>query len=383
MRTVSSGVSDLDELLDDGILVGDNVVWVVDRDVFDSVDGPLLAGVSDGQPAVYVTMTQDPGQLARRLPANTEVLDARPGQVLSDPTQLARAVVERASHAGARIVIDDLDALAARLGPDSAVGFFTRTCPIFFSLGAIAYWRIGRRISPGVLDEIRKMTQCVIEIRRDQLHVIKAERRPFAEGKMVSADISNGHLRLGPDKAIGRLAAGLRKIRADRGLNQAELGRLAGVSPSAISQAESGTRGLGLDTLLRLSQALQVSLDEILANRTAGDYVLARRDNAATRTGITPMFEHAYHGLRGYLVELEPGESGSPRSLHKDAEAILVTSGLVKVDLGDETPVLRAGDAVLATRIPVRGWTNLLSTTSRLFWILREPDHVEGPPHGR
>lgn len=86
----------------------------------------------------------------------------------------------------------------------------------------------------------------------------------------------------------------------------------------------------------------QISLDEIHANRTAGVYVLARRDNAAARTGITPIFELAYHGLRAYLVELAPGESGSPRTLHQDAEAILVTSGLVTVDLGDEMPVLLA-----------------------------------------
>lgn len=382
MKTVSSGVPALDALLDSGILVGDNVVWVADRQDFDWVDAPLLGGRAEGEPGVFVTMTQDPELVARRLPAGVEVLDARPGQVLADPVHLARTVVERGSIAGARIVIDDLDALASRLGADGVINFFTKTCPIFFSVGAIAYWRISRRTSPRVIEEIRKMTQCVIEIRRDQLHVIKAERRPFVEGKIVSADTSGGQLQLGPDKAIGRLAAGLKRIRAERGLSQADLGRLAGVSPSAISQTESGTRGLGLETLLRLSQALQTSIDEMLANQTVGDYVLARRDSVSSRTGITPLFEQGFHGLRGYYVELAPGESGSPRTLHKDAEAILIVSGLVKVDLGVETPVLRAGDAVLATRVPVRGWTNLLTTASRLFWILREPDHLQAPANG-
>lgn len=378
MQTVSSGISDLDELLGGGILVGDNVVWVAEKDVFDAIDRPLLAGAGPVGAAVYVTLTQAPEQVARLLPRGVEILDARPGQSMADPNAFARAVVDKGSRPNARIVIADLDTIVARLGAENTVTLFTRTCPVLFSLGAIAYWRISRTTSPTIVEDIRKMTQCVIQIRNGTLQVVKAERRPLAEGKIVSADVINGQLRLGPEKAIGRLSAGLRQIRLDRGLNQAELGRLAGVSPSAISQAEAGIRGLGLDTLLRLSQKLQIGIDEILANRTVGDYILARHDNEATRAGITPMFEHAAHGLRGYFVELGPGESGAPRTLHKDAEAILVTSGLVKVDLGIETPVLRAGDAVLATRVPVRGWTNLLNKPSRLFWILREPDHVAG-----
>ena len=378
MQTVSSGIDDLDGLLGGGILVGDNVVWVAERDAFEVIDRPLLAGTSSTGTAVYVTFTQSPEQVRPTLPRGVEILDARPGQLLADPNAFTRAVVERGSQPNARIVIPDLDAIAARFGPEMTIKLFTRTCPVLFGLGAIAYWRISRATSPHIVEEIRKMTQCVLEIRNGALQVIKAERRPHAEGKIVSADVSNGQLRLGPERAIGRLAVGLRRLRVERGLNQAELGRLAGVSPSAISQAEAGIRGLGLDTLLRLSQNLQIGIDEILANRTTADYVLARHDNVATRAGVTPMFEHASHGLRGYLVELGPGESGSPRTLHKDAEAVLVTSGLIKVDLGVETPVLRAGDAVLATRVPVHGWTNLLTKPSQLFWILREPDHVGG-----
>jgi len=33
---------------------------------------------------------------------------------------------------------------------------------------------------------------------------------------------------------------------------------------------------------------------------------------------------------------------------------------------------LRAGDAILATRAPIRGWTNLQGEPASLFWILRD-----------
>ncbi|MFZ1653548.1 MAG: helix-turn-helix domain-containing protein [Candidatus Nanopelagicales bacterium] len=379
MLIVSSGVPGLDDLLGGGILVGDNVVWVAEPTTFDIVSRPLLAGAGPGESATYVTLTQAPEQAARKLPKGVEILDARGGQTLADPGSFVRAVVERGSRPHARIVVDGLDAVAERFGPEGAIELFTRTCPVLFGLGAIAYWRISRNSAPNVIEAIRRLTQSVLEIRSGALRVIKAERRPNVEGKIVSADTNDGQLRLGPEKVIGRLAAGLRKIRTDRDLTQADLGRLAAVSPSAISQAEAGMRGLGLDTLLRLSQNLQISIDEILSNRTAGDYILARYDTLPTRAGVTPMFDHPNHGLRGYLVELGPGESGAPRSPHKDAEAILVASGLVKVDLGNETPVLRAGDAVLVTRVPVLGWANLLNKPSRFFWLLREPGHVGEP----
>jgi hypothetical protein len=51
---------------------------------------------------------------------------------------------------------------------------------------------------------------------------------------------------------------------------------------------------------------------------------------------------------------------------------ILVAQGLVQVDLGTATPVMRAGDAVLARRVAIKGWRNLLPQDARLFWILRD-----------
>jgi hypothetical protein len=49
-----------------------------------------------------------------------------------------------------------------------------------------------------------------------------------------------------------------------------------------------------------------------------------------------------------------------------------VAAGLVQVDLGAETPVMRAGDALLASKVAVLGWRNLLGEPARLFWIIRD-----------
>ena len=55
---------------------------------------------------------------------------------------------------------------------------------------------------------------------------------------------------------------------------------------------------------------------------------------------------------------------------HKGLEMILVADGLVLVDLGDQTPVMRAGDALMVRRVAIRGWENLRREPARLFWVV-------------
>ena len=111
--------------------------------------------------------------------------------------------------------------------------------------------------------------------------------------------------------ALGRLGEGLRRIRQERHLSQADLARRAGVSPSAISQAEAGHRGLALDTLLTLAEALEIGLDDLLGVRTTGDYVLARRDRMGSPVGPVALLDDPAAGLRAYLVQLRRAGAGT------------------------------------------------------------------------
>ncbi len=57
--------------------------------------------------------------------------------------------------------------------------------------------------------------------------------------------------------------AALRSLRENRGHTQGGLATLAGLPPSVISLYESGARSPGLDSLLALAGALDVSLDDL------------------------------------------------------------------------------------------------------------------------
>jgi transcriptional regulator with XRE-family HTH domain len=374
VERVSSGVAAVDDLLG-GLIPGDNIVWV-------SSDGQLVAalesgyleeGLAGGAGCWYVAVDETPRDAAKRLPDGVRVLDARPDRKHADPVVLERILVEEAGSHGARVALGRLDVLARQWGSRRALEFFSHVCPRLFDLGAIAYWWAPRSLGAPFINEVRRVTQCVVEERRGQLRVVKAEGRPAQlQGRLFHLEMAGGDITLRAEVALGRLGQGLARLREERHLTQADLARLAGVSPSAISQAEAGLRGLSVDTLLVLSEQLGVGIDHILENDTDAGYVLARRNRTTEQAAQVPLLDDPHAGLRAFLVNLGPNEKGAPPGAHKGVEAVLVAAGLVQLDLGVETPVMRAGDALLATKVGVIGWRNLLQEPARLFWIIRD-----------
>ncbi|MDQ4134354.1 MAG: helix-turn-helix domain-containing protein [Actinomycetota bacterium] len=370
-----SGVADLDELID-GLILGDNVVWVIDDDETAAriEDAMLAEAISRGQRCLYVTTSTDPRRLRARLDPAVTVLDARPRGTHGDAAALEMAIIEgvRGTPPGT-VVVDRLDRLARRWGADRAVGFFSRVCPRMFDLGALAYWRAPRKdLGNAVIDRITKVTQCVFEVTDGHLRVVKAEGRPASvQGKLLRLQVADGTICLEDERALGRLGRGLERLREQRNLTQADLARLLNVTPSAVSQAEAGKRGLSLDTLVALSDRIGVGLDDLLSAAPVPGYLLARHQRGSKGT-TTALLDDPAAGLRAYLVRLGPGESSRPEMVHKGAELVLVASGLVQVTIGTDTPVMRAGDAALATRVAVTEWRNLMNEPALLFWVLRD-----------
>lgn len=66
-------------------------------------------------------------------------------------------------------------------------------------------------------------------------------------------------------KAASNLSQNVLNLRRKRGLTQARLAQLAGATRASVALIESGSANPTLEILLKLSQALQVSLDELLA----------------------------------------------------------------------------------------------------------------------
>ena len=257
-NTVSTGVPQLDAALG-GLFWGDNVVWELDEaGSLEPFVADLLRGREQFDRIVFVRFEGDVDGLRAAHP-DAEVLDARPGWPLGDPGPLLAAVRERARVPRSLVIFDSLDALSARWGDDMAQRFFTRACPMLLDLWAVAYWSLTPSHHSAVLRQaIDATTQCVLVLGGGRLRIAKAEGRPpGVQGSVFRVQPNGSHAQLEGAPAAARLGTALRAIRIQRHLSQGELAELAGVSASAISQAERGRRGLALDTLLELTSRLE------------------------------------------------------------------------------------------------------------------------------
>src|SRR5690606_8518222 len=157
-----------------------------------------------------------------------------------------------------------------------------------------------------------------------RLRVVKAEGRPSKlQGALVDLERGDGEVRVTREHAVGRVGEGLRRLRKARNLNQRQLAELAGVTPAAISQTESGRRGLSLDTLLPRGETLGIGLDALLGSRGTPDHVVARRDRSRVEGSVTALFDDPAPGMRAYLVRLGAEEDGVPPFAHKGIELVL------------------------------------------------------------
>jgi transcriptional regulator with XRE-family HTH domain len=90
-------------------------------------------------------------------------------------------------------------------------------------------------------------------------------------------------------RASAALAFNLKHLREMRGLTQAGLGMRAGLGAAAISHFETGQRAPSLESLVKLADALDVSIDVLLGRgdiENAGhvDPIFLRASKASAET---------------------------------------------------------------------------------------------------
>ena len=246
-ETAATGVAELDRALD-GLYWGDNVVWVWEGGEASSqwlFYDAIAQRREDFGAAGYVVASSDPAEVKARWPW-LEIIDARAGTPASSPRGLLEATRQFCGRTRRPLLLfDTLEALSDRWGMRIASDFFGRCCPMLLDLGAIAYWSVpGASQYRSMNREIEQITQCILVVGAGRIRISKAEGRPpGTQGQLFRYSVQDGKLRLQPAQAVARVGMALRAYRMRRELSQSDLARLAGVSPSAISQVERGEEG--------------------------------------------------------------------------------------------------------------------------------------------
>ena len=193
----------------------------------------------------------------------------------------------------------------------------------------------------------------------------------------------------------------LRQARQQRGLTLRELAQRLGVSPSMISQIETGRASPSVSTLYALATELGVSLDDLLFNDRRTPVAPAAQDGpGAPSTPVGSLLQRADNRKRirlasgvvwerltalsepdteFLLVTYEVGGASSPEhefQRHAGHEWGFVLEGTLEVRIGFDEYVLEPGDSIsfdsttphrLANigQVPVHGIWFVLGRTGR------------------
>ncbi|MBQ0972614.1 cupin domain-containing protein [Streptomyces sp. RK31] len=154
------------------------------------------------------------------------------------------------------------------------------------------------------------------------------------------------------DDVLAEVGPRLRRIRKDREVTLVALAEATGISVSTLSRLESGQRKPGLDLLLPIAQAHQVSLDELVGAPPVGDPRVRSRPIVHGGRTHWPLTRQP-GGLQAYKV-LEPQRRLEPEPrTHEGYEWLYILSGKLRLVLGGHDVVLTAGEAAeFDTRVP-------------------------------
>ena len=151
------------------------------------------------------------------------------------------------------------------------------------------------------------------------------------------------------DQEIGRR---LRAIRTRLGMSQRHLARVSGVANATISQIEAGRLNPTVSMLKKVLDGIPMPLSEFFADDfEAGDRIFFRAADLTEIADGGVSFRQVGANLHNKAIQLlkecyQPGAgTGRHAITHEGEECGIVLSGRLEVTVGDNTEVLKAGDA--------------------------------------
>ena len=177
------------------------------------------------------------------------------------------------------------------------------------------------------------------------------------------------------------LGARIKQLRAERAPQQRQLAEKANLTPSMVSQIESGRLTPSLHTLGKIAAALGVSIASLFEGPPQGrvhvtrkkDYPVVSFDGVGEKWAVlgTGLFQgkvravvstlppHAA-GVRTDKVVIEPGQM----------KLFYVIEGKVALLYNGERHVLEAGDSAYLDGGTPHGWENLGAKTAKALWVI-------------
>lgn len=164
-----------------------------------------------------------------------------------------------------------------------------------------------------------------------------------------------GPLESGAQAITGQLGKTIQRLRKAYNLSLSDLAEQSGVAKSIISQIERNETNPTLATVWRLSQALDMSVERVLASTdetpiveklTRADTPILLSEDGLCRLSIIGWIK-TVEWLQYYDFHAEPGgELDSDGHQRGSIECLTVISGALEVDVGDVVETVKEGETI-------------------------------------
>ena len=173
----------------------------------------------------------------------------------------------------------------------------------------------------------------------------------------------------------------IKALRAERDLQQRQLAEKAGLTPSMVSQIESGRLTPSLHTLGKIASAFGLPIASLFDGTPVGsvhvsrkkDYPLVSFDGSSERWAV--LGAGLFQGKVRAVVSTLEGKSASTltdKVVIKPGQMKLfyVLEGKVALLYNGDRHVLEAGDSALLDGGAPHAWENLGARTARALWVI-------------
>jgi transcriptional regulator with XRE-family HTH domain len=187
----------------------------------------------------------------------------------------------------------------------------------------------------------------------------------------------------GPGGGDGMVQLGqrIRERRLELGLSLRELAGRAGFSTSFLSQVERDVTSPSIDSLHRISQALEVPVFHFLIEPETESPVVRRDERvqitwpqAGSELTFRLLTPSGARKLEAFLTEWEPGKGRPGRGFGAQTEEfVYVLQGQLEVQLGDDVYLLGPGDTISFEGLRVKRMEPRGDQTVRLISVITPP----------
>jgi len=177
------------------------------------------------------------------------------------------------------------------------------------------------------------------------------------------------------------LGVRIKALRLERDLQQRQLAEKAQLTPSMVSQIESGRLTPSLHTLGRIAAALGVPIATLFDGQPAGrmqvsrkkDYPVVTFDGSSERWSVlgAGLFEGKIRAVVSTLDARSKGVTTESVVIKPgQMKLFYVLDGKVALNYGAERHVLETGDSALLDGGAAHGWENLGTRKAQALWVI-------------